>query len=94
MGCRVTFSKASPERRLAKLFRLATRVLLGPVLLYKPTRETHLGLVPLFGLTSDAPVAEVFVVFGIDFEPFSWFGSNKSESGKGERGFEPVRRPR
>jgi glycosyltransferase involved in cell wall biosynthesis len=29
MGCRVTFSKASPERRLAKLFRLATRVLLG-----------------------------------------------------------------
>ena len=72
----------------------ATRLLLGPVLLYKPTRETHIGLVPLFGLTSDAPVAEVYVVFGIDFEPFSWFGSNKSESGRDERGFEPVRRPR
>jgi hypothetical protein len=71
-----------------------TRVLLGPMLLYKPTRNTHLGLVPLFGLNSDSLVAEVVVVFGIDFEAFSLLGSNKSESGRGERGFEPVRRPR
>jgi hypothetical protein len=82
------------EHETAKEDPSETEVLLGPTLLYKPTRNTHLGLVPLFGLTSDAPVAEVFLIFGIDFEPFSWFGSNKSESGRSERGFEPVRRPR
>ena len=48
-----------------------TSVLLGPSVLYRPTRNTYLGLTALFGLTKDAPVAEAFLVFGIDWEPFA-----------------------
>jgi len=50
----------------------STEVLLGPSILYKPTRDIHLGFVPLFGLTHDAPVAELFFIVGIDLEPFTW----------------------
>lgn len=74
--------------------RSSTTVMLGPTVLYKPTRNTHIGLVPLIGVTSDAPAAQVFLIFGIDFEPASWRGFGKGGSGKQERGFEPVRRPR
>ena len=48
-----------------------TTVMLGPTALYKPTRNTHLGVVALFGLTQDSSVEEVFFTFGIDFEPFA-----------------------
>lgn len=48
----------------------STSLMAGPIVLFKPTLGTHLGLMPLFGLTNDAPVAEVFVVFGVDLEPF------------------------
>jgi hypothetical protein len=50
----------------------SSEVLLGPSILYKPTRDIHLAFVPLFGLTHDAPVAELFFIVGIDLEPFTW----------------------
>ena len=40
---------------------------IGPSLQWRPTRNTHVDIVPLFGVTNDSPRAEVFVVFGIDF---------------------------
>ena len=49
-----------------------SEVLLGPAVLYKPTRDTHLGVVALAGLTDDSPKVELFFVFGIDLEPFTW----------------------
>ncbi len=51
-------------------FTRATTVMLGPALLFNPSRKTHVGLVPLFGVTRDAPAAEAYFVFGLDLEPF------------------------
>ena len=62
---------------------------LGPTLLYKPTRNTHLGVVALFGLTHDAPRVETFFIFGIDLEPF-----RGGSSTGGEDRIRPVRRKR
>jgi len=53
-------------------------ILLGPSFQWRPTPRTHLDIVPLFGLTDDSPVAQVFVVFGIGF------------SGGDEHGFTPT----
>jgi len=69
----------------------STTVLLGPSVLFKPTQNTHLGLVPLAGLTHDSPAVEVFLIFGIDLEPFNW-GWMGSRAGRDE--LQPVRRPR
>ncbi len=44
---------------------------IGPSLQWRPTRNTHLDIIPLFGLSHDAPKVESFVVFGIDFGPES-----------------------
>ena len=52
-----TGNRANPE----KLFRI------GPSLQWRPTRNTHLDIVPLFGCSHDAPVVESYLVFGIDF---------------------------
>jgi hypothetical protein len=41
-------------------------ILLGPSFQWRPTPRTHVDIVPLFGLTDDSPVAQVFFVFGID----------------------------
>lgn len=43
--------------------------LLGPSLQWRPTDNTHLDLVPLFGLTGEGPDMESYVVFGVDFGP-------------------------
>ena len=40
---------------------------LGPSFQWRPTPKTHLDIVPLFGLTHDAPSVEAFLVFGYDF---------------------------
>ena len=40
---------------------------IGPSLQWRPTPNTHLDLVPLFGCSHDAPRIESFVVFGFDF---------------------------
>ena len=57
----------------------ATTVMLGPSLLYRPTRNMYLGLTALFGLTHDSPVAEIFLNFGIDLEPFVGGQSDSNE---------------
>jgi opacity protein-like surface antigen len=44
------------------------KVLLGPSIQWRPTKNTHLDVVSLFGLTKDAPDVEGWVVFGIDFD--------------------------
>jgi hypothetical protein len=36
---------------------------IGPTLAWKPTAQTRLDISPLFGVTDDAPVADVFVAF-------------------------------
>jgi hypothetical protein len=41
--------------------------LLGPSVQWRPTRNTHIDFVPLFGLTHDSPRVEAFIVAGIDF---------------------------
>ena len=72
----------------------STAVMLGPSVLYKPTRNTHLGLVTLFGLTHDAPAVEAFLVFGIDLEPFTNRSSNHGDAGGDIGGLGPIRRRR
>jgi len=39
--------------------------LLGPSVQVRFNADTHLDIVPLFGLTEDSPAVEIFVVFGI-----------------------------
>ena len=47
---------------------------IGPTLAWKPTAQTRLDISPLFGCTTDAPVADVFVAF-------SWlFGGERAEA--------------
>ena len=40
---------------------------LGPSIQWRPTRNSHLDIVPLFGVTSDSPHLETWIVFGMDF---------------------------
>ena len=72
----------------------STTVMVGPSVLYKPTRNTHVGLVTLFGLTNDSPVMQAYVIFGIDFEPFSGGRTAREGDGKDASLFQPVHRPR
>ena len=47
---------------------------IGPTLAWKPTAQTRLDVSPLFGVTDDSPIADVFVAF-------SWlFGGERSEA--------------
>src|SRR6266567_3386667 len=47
---------------------------IGPTVAWKPTAQTRLDISPLFGVTDDSPVADVFVVF-------SWlFGGERAEA--------------
>ncbi len=39
----------------------------GPSIQWRPTKNTHLDVVPLIGITDDAPAVESFLVFGYDF---------------------------
>jgi len=43
------------------------RVVIGPTVAWKPTKNTRLDVSPLFGVTDDAPRASVFVVFSMLF---------------------------
>ena len=45
------------------------RVVIGPTLAWKPSKNTRLDISPLFGVTHDAPRASVFVVFSMLFGP-------------------------
>jgi hypothetical protein len=51
---------------------------IGPSLQWRPTKNTHLDLVGLFGCTNDSPSFEGFLVFGLDF------------SGGSKEGYNPV----
>lgn len=51
-------SRGTPEHKF----------LLGPSIQWLPTRNSHLDLVALAGLTPDSPDLEAYVVFGIDFD--------------------------
>jgi hypothetical protein len=46
-----------------------TGFLLGPSLQWRPTKHTHLDLVPLFGIGGESPRTQVFVVFGAALRP-------------------------
>ena len=43
------------------------RVVIGPTVAWKPTKNTRFDVSPLFGVTDDAPRASVFVVFSMLF---------------------------
>lgn len=43
------------------------RVVIGPTVAWKPTKNTRIDFSPLFGVTDDAPRASVFVVFSMLF---------------------------
>ena len=43
------------------------RVVIGPTVAWKPSRNSRLDISPLFGVTDDAPHASVFVVFSMLF---------------------------
>jgi hypothetical protein len=45
------------------------RVVIGPTIAWKPSKNTRLDVSPLFGVTHDAPRASVFVVFSMLFGP-------------------------
>ncbi len=42
------------------------KFLIGPSVQWRPTPRTYLNIVPLVGVTRDAPRVEAFVIFGID----------------------------
>ncbi len=44
---------------------------IGPSFQWRPSARTHLDVVPLCGVTGDAPTLELFVFFGIEFGPGS-----------------------
>jgi hypothetical protein len=68
-----------------------TTLLFGPTALFKPTRDTHLGLVALFGLNHQSPAVEFHLIFGFDLETFRWLGSRGDP---GHEEIQPVRRGR
>lgn len=45
------------------------RVVIGPTIAWKPSKNTRLDISPLFGVTHDSPRASVFVVFSMLFGP-------------------------
>ena len=45
------------------------RVVIGPTVAWKPSKNTRLDISPLFGVTDDAPRASVYVVFSMLFGP-------------------------
>lgn len=45
------------------------RVVVGPTIAWKPSKNTRLDISPLFGVTHDAPRASVFIVFSMLFGP-------------------------
>jgi hypothetical protein len=45
----------------------SARVVIGPTVAWKPSRNSRLDVSPLFGVTEDAPHASVFVVFSMLF---------------------------
>jgi hypothetical protein len=57
-----------------------TKFLVGPSFQWRPTKRTHLDVVPMAGFGHESPYAEVFVFFGFDFGR----GSNEKE------GLEPA----
>ena len=42
---------------------------IGPSIQWRPTRNSHVDIVPLFGVTSDSPHVEAYIVVGFDFGP-------------------------
>jgi|ERR1022692_2872098 hypothetical protein len=55
------------------------RLIVGPTIAWKPTKNTRLDISPLFGATDDAPRAAVFVVFSMLFGPP---GAHETEQGE------------
>ena len=49
----------------------SNRLVIGPTIAWKPSKNTRLDLSPLFGVTHDAPRASVFLVFSMLFGPGS-----------------------
>ncbi|MEP6699549.1 MAG: hypothetical protein ABJB09_07455, partial [Verrucomicrobiota bacterium] len=49
----------------------SNRLVIGPTIAWKPTKNTRLDLSPLFGVTDDSPRASVFLVFSMLFGPGS-----------------------
>jgi hypothetical protein len=45
------------------------RVVIGPTIAWKPSKNTRLDISPLFGVTRDSPAADIFVVFSMLFGP-------------------------
>ena len=66
----------------------STAVLLGPTVLWRPSRSMHVGIAPLFGLTHDSPTVEALFLVGFDFEPFGSHASGES----GRQGDVPMLR--
>jgi hypothetical protein len=42
-------------------------LIIGPTFAWKPTRQTRIGVAPLFGCTHDAPAVATFVLFSYEF---------------------------
>lgn len=57
-----------------------TAFLVGPSIQWRPNKNMHLDLVPLFGTTHDSPRSQIFVVFG----------ANLRQGEKGKDSFEPT----
>ena len=57
---------------------------IGPSLQWRPTADTHIDIVPLFGLTDDAPDLLSYVVIGYDFGRHSPGGPRNPVSSRGE----------
>lgn len=63
--------KISSESEQDTRNRPETKFLVGPSFQWRPTKRTHVDVVPLAGLGHESPYAEAFVFFGIEFSPGS-----------------------
>lgn len=66
--------KATHETESGTRGDAETKLLLGPSVQWRPFRNSHLDIVPLFGVTPYSPRVEMWLVFGFDFGP----GNEKS----------------
>jgi len=48
--------------------KMEAAFVIGPTLQVRPTEETHIDVVPLFGIGEEAPQAEMLVFVGFDFD--------------------------
>lgn len=60
--------KVSSESERDNRSKMEAAFIIGPTMQVRPSAQTHIDIAPLFGIGEEAPMAEVLVFMGIDFD--------------------------